>query len=383
MIVTSDNPRSEDPLAIIDEILAGAPGAEVEPDRAAAIGRAIELAGEGDVVLIAGKGHEQGQELADRTVPFDDREVAREALRRLGARRVIAAAASTSSRGSARSRRDADEITGVQVDSRRIAPGDLFVAVGAGAAFLDDARARGAAATLVPDDASAALARIGGLVRDRSSARFVGDHRLDGEDVDEGHPRRALPPARAAPSPPSRATTTRSASRSRSAALEPDTEVCILELAMRGFGQIAELCAFARPEIGVITSIGPVHLEKVGTVEGVRRAKTELVDALPPGGTAIVPADFPVGRDDLDVVRVGEDVRLEAFEPEAKAPASSPRSARSRSTSRCATSPRTCSTRSPRIARSGCRSSAPARAPPRSRSPTGATRSCRSRAAAS
>ncbi len=85
VLVTSDNPRSEDPLAIIDEILAGAPGAEVEPDRAAAIGRAIELAGEGDVVLIAGKGHEQGQELADRKVPFDDREVAREALRRLGA----------------------------------------------------------------------------------------------------------------------------------------------------------------------------------------------------------------------------------------------------------------------------------------------------------
>ena len=85
VIVTSDNPRSEDPLAIIDEILAGAPGADVEPDRAAAIERAIELAADGDVVLIAGKGHEQGQELADRKIPFDDREVAREALRRLGA----------------------------------------------------------------------------------------------------------------------------------------------------------------------------------------------------------------------------------------------------------------------------------------------------------
>jgi UDP-N-acetylmuramoyl-L-alanyl-D-glutamate--2,6-diaminopimelate ligase len=85
VLVTSDNPRSEDPLAIIEEILPGAPAAEVEPDRAAAIGRAIALATEGDVVLIAGKGHEQGQELADRKVPFDDRDVAREALRRLGA----------------------------------------------------------------------------------------------------------------------------------------------------------------------------------------------------------------------------------------------------------------------------------------------------------
>ena len=81
-IVTSDNPRSEDPGAIIDEIVAGASGeVEVEPDRAAAIARAIELARNGDVVLIAGKGAEQGQELADGTIPFDDREVAREALR--------------------------------------------------------------------------------------------------------------------------------------------------------------------------------------------------------------------------------------------------------------------------------------------------------------
>ena len=58
---------------------------EVEPDRTAAIGRALALAHEGDVVVIAGKGHEQGQEFAGRTIPFDDREVAREAIRRLGA----------------------------------------------------------------------------------------------------------------------------------------------------------------------------------------------------------------------------------------------------------------------------------------------------------
>jgi UDP-N-acetylmuramoyl-L-alanyl-D-glutamate--2,6-diaminopimelate ligase len=82
-IVTSDNPRSEDPLAIIEEIVAGAPGLEVEPDRRAAIARAIERAREGDVVLIAGKGHEQGQEVAGVKLPFDDREVARDLLRAL------------------------------------------------------------------------------------------------------------------------------------------------------------------------------------------------------------------------------------------------------------------------------------------------------------
>jgi len=85
-IVTSDNPRSEDPRAIIDAIVAGTDGElEIVPDRREAIARAIETAAVGDVVLIAGKGHEQGQQFGDRTVPFDDREVAREALRRLGA----------------------------------------------------------------------------------------------------------------------------------------------------------------------------------------------------------------------------------------------------------------------------------------------------------
>jgi UDP-N-acetylmuramoyl-L-alanyl-D-glutamate--2,6-diaminopimelate ligase len=80
-IVTSDNPRGEDPEAIAAEIVSGADGEiEVELDRAAAIGRAVELARPGDVVLIAGKGAEQGQEFADRTVPFDDREAAKEAL---------------------------------------------------------------------------------------------------------------------------------------------------------------------------------------------------------------------------------------------------------------------------------------------------------------
>jgi UDP-N-acetylmuramoyl-L-alanyl-D-glutamate--2,6-diaminopimelate ligase len=86
-IVTSDNPRSEDPLAIIAEIEAGARRGggpyEIEADRRAAIRAAVGMARAGDVVLIAGKGHEAGQEFADRTVPFDDREVAADELRRV------------------------------------------------------------------------------------------------------------------------------------------------------------------------------------------------------------------------------------------------------------------------------------------------------------
>ncbi|WP_320672346.1 UDP-N-acetylmuramoyl-L-alanyl-D-glutamate--2,6-diaminopimelate ligase [Patulibacter defluvii] len=87
-IATSDNPRSEDPAAILDEVLAGMGDAtatvERIEDRQAAIERAVALAGPGDVVLLAGKGHEHGQTFADRTIPFDDVAVAREALAAVG-----------------------------------------------------------------------------------------------------------------------------------------------------------------------------------------------------------------------------------------------------------------------------------------------------------
>jgi UDP-N-acetylmuramoyl-L-alanyl-D-glutamate--2,6-diaminopimelate ligase len=88
-IVTSDNPRSEEPRSIIDEILAGVEDKkiEVELDRRAAIEQALVQAREGDVVVIAGKGHEQGQEIGGRVLPFDDRVVAAELLLELGAGR--------------------------------------------------------------------------------------------------------------------------------------------------------------------------------------------------------------------------------------------------------------------------------------------------------
>ncbi len=195
------------------------------------------------------------------------------------------------------------EITGVEIDSRRVEPGDLFVAVGRGVDFLQDARARGAAATLVPDDAFAAMAALGAAVRHRSEARVVG--------ITGSMGKTATKDILAALCGQSARTVAAEASFNNELGvpltlcrLQPDTEICILELAMRGFGQIAELCAVSRPHIGVVTNVGPVHLELVGDLAGVERAKGELVAALPPGGTAIVPRDFPVGRDDLRVVRL-------------------------------------------------------------------------------
>jgi UDP-N-acetylmuramoyl-tripeptide--D-alanyl-D-alanine ligase len=69
------------------------------------------------------------------------------------------------------------------------------------------------------------------------------------------------------------------------------TDVLVLEMGMRGPGQIAELCAIAEPDVGVITNVGPVHVELLGSVEAIAATKAEIIDGLRPGGTAVVPAD--------------------------------------------------------------------------------------------
>jgi UDP-N-acetylmuramoyl-tripeptide--D-alanyl-D-alanine ligase len=87
------------------------------------------------------------------------------------------------------------------------------------------------------------------------------------------------------------------------------TEVLVLEAAMRGFGQIAELAAICEPDVAVITNIGPVHLEQMGSLEGVAKAKAELLEGLYDGATAVVPSDEPLLepwlRESLQVVTFG------------------------------------------------------------------------------
>ncbi|MEJ7714240.1 MAG: UDP-N-acetylmuramoyl-tripeptide--D-alanyl-D-alanine ligase [Thermoleophilaceae bacterium] len=92
-------------------------------------------------------------------------------------------------------------------------------------------------------------------------------------------------------------------------AAPPDTEALVLEMAMRGEGQIAELTAIAEPDVGVIVNVGPVHLELLGTVERVAAAKAELVRELAPGAACVVPVAEPLLdphlRDDLETITFG------------------------------------------------------------------------------
>ena len=255
--------------------------------------------------MIAGKGHEQGQEFARRQDPVRrPRGRARRAAAAWGRRRDPARDSTSCAaplgvlewRGRTRSPASRSTRAGSS-------PGDLFVAARpAASTSSSDALARGAAATLVPERRrSRRWPRSARAVRDRSER--PGRRRSPARP---GRPRRRTSSPRSArrpraPSPPRRATTTRSACRSRSAGSSPTPRSASSSWPCAGFGQIAELCEIARPEIGVITNVGPAHLELVGSLEGVARAKGELVAALPPGGTAIVPGrSFPVERDDLE-----------------------------------------------------------------------------------
>jgi len=210
----------------------------------------------------------------------------------------------------------ADEVTGVQIDSRLIDEGDLFFAIGDGADFTRHAFARGAAATLIPVDAFSELAALGGAVRARSSARVVGITGSTGKTSTKD--------ILAALCRPHARTVAAEGGHNNEIGLpltltriEPETEVVICEMGMRGLGQIAELCAVARPDIGVITSIGPVHLELLGTVEHVAEAKAEVVSSLPADGVAVVP-DEPLlepflARDDIEIRRFGPE-NVERFD---------------------------------------------------------------------
>jgi UDP-N-acetylmuramoyl-tripeptide--D-alanyl-D-alanine ligase len=180
----------------------------------------------------------------------------------------------------------------VHDDSREARPGDLFVALNTGVGFVSDALERGAA-TLVPADQETALATLAGLVRDRSTAQVVAVVGSTGKTTTKD----VLAALCGAVTP----TVAAAASKNNELGLpltvlrlEADTRVLVTEMGMRGLGQIAELCAVARPTLTLVTSIGPEHLELVGSVEDVARANAEAIAALPTGGIAVVPSHEPL-----------------------------------------------------------------------------------------
>ena len=223
------------------------------------------------------------------------------------------------------------------VDSRQAGPGDLFVGLRGehedGGRFAPQALAAGAwGAIVAPDAAEAArcappgvllaadepltaLQGLAGAWRDALGARVVAVTGSTGKTSTKDILAALLAPHVATVASPANFNTEIGLPLAILGA-PAGTEALVLEMAMRGAEQIAELTAIARPDVGIIVNVGPVHLELMGTLEAVAAAKAELIRDMPAGGTAIVPADEPLLephlRDDLDVVTFGDagDVRL-------------------------------------------------------------------------
>jgi UDP-N-acetylmuramoyl-tripeptide--D-alanyl-D-alanine ligase len=218
----------------------------------------------------------------------------------------------------------------VVIDSRSVGPGDLFVGLagtrsdggqfaagaldaGAWGVLVAPAWAAGAAggAVLVADDPLAALGRLARGWRRELGASVIAVTGSVGKTSTKELIAALLAPQRRVVASRANFNTDIGMPLEILAAAE-GTEVLVLEAAMRGFGQIATLAAICEPDVGVITNIGPVHLEQVGSLEGVARAKAEL---LPGVSCAVVPAGETLLEPylGLNVVRFGDggDVRLD------------------------------------------------------------------------
>ena len=211
------------------------------------------------------------------------------------------------------------EVEGASVDSREVVPGGLFVGVRGeladGGQHAPDALRDGAAAAVVGEsawrwiegdclgmrrpvivapDPVAVLAAAGRLALERSGARVVGITGATGKTTTKDILVAMLRVAGvAAEGTPGNRNTEIGVPMSLMG-LPEGTEVAVVEMGMRGTGQIAELAALAPPDVACVTAIGPVHLELLGTVEAVAAAKAEILQALRPGGTAVVPDDEPL-----------------------------------------------------------------------------------------
>ena len=199
------------------------------------------------------------------------------------------------------------EFDGASFDTRSLQPGQLFVPIVAerdGHEFIGAAREAGAVVHLTSQadpyrrdgtaievaDTARALMTLAGWARQQSAATVVG--------VTGSVGKTSTKDLIAAACSAERSTTANERSFNNEQGLPitvlnaPDaTEVLVLEMGMRGFGQISSLCEVARPDIGVVTAVGYSHTEMVGSIEGVTKAKQELIEALPAAGTAVLNAD--------------------------------------------------------------------------------------------
>jgi murE/murF fusion protein len=330
--VTSDNPRTEDPRAIIDQILPGVPKPFfVHVDRRIAIRAAICEATPGDVVVIAGKGHEDYQIVGTTKHHFDDREEAAAAvLERF--RRSVAALGDDVEEGEwgillGMHGDPETRISRVVIDSRIVAKGDLYVAIVGenhdGHDFVNAAIDAGAPAVVVAGRETAATEPGGGKViampraphagASKAATIIVDDTRYAIGSIAAAHRKRWTGKLVAITGSAGK-TTTKDLTRAALAdagpthgadgslnnetglpltllGLRPYHDYAVVEMGMRGPKQIEYLTRLAEPDVAVVVNAGSAHIELLGSTDAIAQAKSEIWMGLREGGTIVRPHD--------------------------------------------------------------------------------------------
>lgn len=312
-IITDDNPRSEDAAVIRSEVLAGAPGAREIGDRAEAIRTAIAMMGAGDVVLVAGKGHETGQIVGDRVIPFSDHGEIIRALQPYTAPDVAPLWTWSDLVAAAGGRADASPdhiISGFSIDTRSLQTGDVFVALKDqrdGHDFVTSAFQAGAAAAIVAEtyqrrDGDGALLRTADPLRALADIGRAARARLSGDavvfavtgSVGKTGTKEMLRACL------SRIGTVHASEKSYNnhwgvpltlARMPAETQFAVFEIGMNHSDEIRPLTKMVRPHVAIVTTVEAVHLENFKSVEEIADAKAEIFDGLEPGGTAVIKQD--------------------------------------------------------------------------------------------
>ena len=314
VIVTDDNPRSEEPAAIRAAILKAAPGAIEIGDRGEAIRTAVGELRRGDVLLIAGKGHETGQIVGAASLPFSDHDAVAAALRgegmserALDGRRDGAGDARRPRRARCRRRSPAFRstraasgrgeaffaITGDSRDGHDFVPAALAGWRRAGGRCRGQRAAMPAdAPLLVVPDVLEGLRDLARAARARTQAKVIGVTGSVGKTGTKEALRLAL--AQDGETHASAASYNNHWGVPLSLARCPQSaRYAVFEMGMNHAGEIEPLTRLVRPHVAIITTVEPVHLEFFGSVEAIADAKAEIFPGLEPGGAAVINRDNP------------------------------------------------------------------------------------------
>ncbi len=323
VIFTSDNPRTEDPSLIIDDMLSGLTGdllskVRVIEDRREAIYWACSQARPGDILLVAGKGHEDYQIIGEKRFPFDDRQILKEGL----SLTVDANLSRNNSDGIFPVLRNVCHSTGgvcprdfqfvsfgsIHTDSRDIAQGALFWAIKGerfdGNSFVSHALKKGAVGAVceggrcgkihgpivVVDDSLYALGEFASWYRRFLGMKTVAITGSCGKTTTKELVHSVL-------STSFRTGATKGNFNNLIGlpltifSMRPGTQWAVLEMGTNLPGEIERLCQIAHPEAALITCIRPVHLEGLGTIQNIAFEKGFVFECLPRNGTAICNLD--------------------------------------------------------------------------------------------